>query len=55
MLRSLSQVGFYMKDIGLAGLASAWAMATRRPKGYRRKVDAATHSLSAYAPTLDVT
>ena len=30
----------------MAGLASAWAMARRRPKEYRRKVDAAT----AYAP-----
>ena len=35
----LRQVESYLKD---AGLASAWAMARRRPKEYRRKVDAAT-------------
>ena len=29
----------YLKD---TGMASAWAMARRRPKEYRRKVDAAT-------------
>ena len=32
----------YLKGAGMAGLASAWAMARRRPKEYRRKVDAAT-------------
>ena len=32
----------YLKDTGMAGLASAWAMARRRPREYRRKVDAAT-------------
>ena len=32
-----------LKDMGMAGLASAWAMARRRPKEYRRKVDAAMH------------
>ena len=37
----LRQVESYLKDAGMAGLASAWAMARRRPK-YRRKVDAAT-------------
>ena len=34
-----------LKDMGMAGLASGWAMATRRSsrqKEYRRKVDAAT-------------
>ena len=31
-----------LKDTGMAGLASAWAMARRRPREYRRKVDAAT-------------
>ena len=30
------------KDIGMTALASAWAMDRRRPKDYRRKVDAAT-------------
>ena len=29
----------YLKDTGLAGLTSAWGMARRRPKAYRRKVD----------------
>ena len=32
----------YLKDAGMTGLASAWAMAKRRTKEYRRKVDAAT-------------
>ena len=38
----LRKVESYLKDTGMAGLASAWAMARRRPKEYRRKVDAAT-------------
>ena len=38
----LRQVESYLKDAGMAGLASAWAMARRRPKEYRRKEDAAT-------------
>ena len=38
----LRQVESYLKDADLVGLASAWAMAGRRPKEYRRKVDAAT-------------
>ena len=32
-----------MKDMGMTGLASAWAIARRRTKYYRRKVTAATH------------
>ena len=32
----------YLKDMGMAGLASAWAMARRRTKEYRHKLDAAT-------------
>ena len=36
------QTETYLKDMGMAGLASAWAMARRRPEEYRRKVDAAT-------------
>ena len=36
------QTEAYLKDAGIADLASAWAMARRRPKEYRRKVDAAT-------------
>ena len=38
----LRQVESYLKNSGMAGLGSAWAMARRRPKVYRRKVDAAT-------------
>ena len=38
----LRQVESYLKYAGMAGLASAWVMARRRPKEYRRKVDAAT-------------
>ena len=38
----LRKVKSYLKDAGVAGLASAWAMPRRRPKEYRRKVDAAT-------------
>ena len=38
----LCQVESYLRIMGMAGLASAWAMARRRPKEYRRKVDAAT-------------
>ena len=37
-----SQTEFHLKDMGMAGLASVWAMARRRTKEYRRKVDAAT-------------
>ena len=29
-----------MRYVGMTGLASAWAMARLRPKGYCRKVDA---------------
>ena len=36
------QTDAYLKDMGMAGLASAWAMARQRPREYRRKVDAAT-------------
>ena len=32
----------YLEAMGMAGLASAWAKARRRPKVYRRNVDAAT-------------
>ena len=38
----LRQVESYLKDAGMTGLASAWAMGRRRPKEYGRKVDAAT-------------
>ena len=36
------QTEAYLKDMGMTGLASVWAMARRRPKEYRHKVDAAT-------------
>ena len=38
----LRQMESYLRDAGMAGLASAWAMARRRTKEYRHKVDAAT-------------
>ena len=38
----------------MAGLASDWAMARRRPKEHRRKVDAATRC-SAVCPHTDLT
>ena len=37
--RESRQVVVYLNDAGMAGLASSWAMARRRPKEY---VDAAT-------------
>ena len=37
------QVETYMRDMGMAVLASAWTMARRRPKEKRRKMDAVTH------------
>ena len=37
------QTEAYLKDMDMTGLASAWVMARRRPREYRRKVDAATH------------
>ena len=47
----LRQVESYLKDTGLAGLASAWAMARRRQKKYRRKVDAATRCSGVFLHT----
>ena len=38
----LRKMESYLKDAGMAGLASAWTMARQWPKKYRRKVDAAT-------------
>ena len=49
----LRQLESYLKDAGMVGLGSSWAMARRRPKEYRRKVDAATPAL-AYAPIPDL-
>ena len=36
------QTDAYLRVMGMTGLTSAWAMARRRPKEYRRKVDTAT-------------
>ena len=44
------QTEAYLKDTGMTGLASVWAMARGRTKEYRRKVDAAT----AYVPIPDL-
>ena len=38
----------YLRDMGLAGLSSVWAMARRRPKKYRRKVDAVARCSGVY-------
>ena len=40
----LCQVEAYLEVMGMTDPASAWAMARRRPKENRRKVDAATRS-----------
>ena len=34
----LRQIECYLKDTGMVGLASAWALARRRPREYRHKV-----------------
>ena len=39
----------------MTGLASVWAMARRRTKEYRRKVDAATRCSCVYLPCPDLT
>ena len=43
------QIAFYLKDMGITGLAPALVMARQRRDEYRRKVDAATRC-SGYAP-----
>ena len=51
----LCQAESYLRDMGMTGLASAWAMARRRPglaKEYRRKVDAATHCSGVWWPKI---
>ena len=48
------QVKAYLRDRGMTGLASAWPMARRRPKEYRREVDAATRC-SDVCPIPDLT
>ena len=47
----LRQVESYVSDMGLEGLASAWAMASRTPTEYRRKVDAATRCSGVWPHT----
>ena len=48
------QTEAYLKDMGMTGLASVWAMARRRTKEYRHKVDAATPCYDVH-PTPDLT
>ena len=48
----LRQVESYLKDSGIAGLASASVMARRRPNEYRRKLDAATRCSDVWPHTL---
>ena len=43
----------YLKDTGMAGLASAWAMDRRRPREYRHKVTW-RRSAPAYVLTPDL-
>ena len=50
----LRQVESYLKDTGMTGLTSVWAMARRRPREYRRKVDVATRCSGA-CPHTDLT
>ena len=40
--QSDGQTEAYLEDMDMTGLVSAWAMARRRLKEYRHKVDAAT-------------
>ena len=47
----LRQVESDLKDMGMTGLASVRAMAKRRTKEYRRKVDAATRCSGVCAHT----
>ena len=42
MASLLRQVESLLRDKDMTGRTSAWAMATRRPRKFRRKVDAAT-------------
>ena len=47
----LRKVESYLKDAGMADMASAWAMARRTPKDYRRNVDAATRWCGVFPNT----
>ena len=44
----LRQVESYLKDTGMTGLTSAWAMVRRRPREYSRKVDALLRCMPPY-------
>ena len=46
----LSEVDHKFREVGM-GQVAAWRMASRRPKEYRKKVDAATRYCSACSPT----
>ena len=46
----LRRVESYLKDMGMAGMASAWAIARRRPREYRRKVDGGDALLRRMSP-----
>ena len=46
------QTEAYLKDMGMTGLVSAWAMARRRPKEYRHKVNATTAYVRISEPDL---
>ena len=50
----IGQTQAYLKDIGMTGLASAWAMARQRTNEYRYKVDAATRFYGV-SPISDLT
>ena len=45
------QTAAHLKDMGMAGLASAWAMARWRPTEYLCKADAATRCSGVYPHT----
>ena len=46
------QTEVYLRNMGMTGPASAWAMARRRTKEYRREVDAATRCSGLFPPHL---
>ena len=47
----LRQLESYLKDAGMAGLASAWAMVRPSPEEYCREVDAATRCSGVFLHT----
>ena len=48
----MRQVESYLRDTGMAGLASAWAMVRRRPKEYLARWTL-RRAAAAYVPTPD--